>query len=218
MMETLAREKYLSRNIITLNIIFALFIVGVVAYYNLSLKESLEEFNSENDKILKTMIDREKTSMMSEVHDVVNQINYQKKLANQKVKNRLTFNTQTAIRLASAIYNKSINKSESDIKKEIISILKTLSSEDKSEIFIYEIRSRNKIIAKLLPSNTLKEGLNCAEDMDANGHKYVETFYNKIQTQDGGYLNFTTLKTQKDKIIQQKRWHILAILNHLIGL
>ena len=206
MMDTMAREKYLSRNIITLNIIFAVFIMGVIAYYNLSLQDSLEDFNKKNDEILSTMIEKEKKSIKSEVHNVINQINYQKLLAKQKVKDRLQFNTQTAIRLASTIYSRSVYKEEREIKKEIISILKTLSNSDKdNEIFIYEIRGKNNIIAKLMPSNTLKEGLNCADDMDSNGYRYVEAFYNKIQMEEKGYIDFTNLKTVKDKIIKEKR-------------
>ncbi len=206
MMATAERGKYLSRNIITLNIVFAIFIMGVIAYYNLSLQESLEEFNKENEQILETMIEKEKKSIRSEVHDVVNQINYQKLLAKQKVKDNLQFNTTTAIKLAAAMYNRSSEKSDKEIKREIIAILKTLSNSDKhNEIFIYEIKARNNIVAKLLPTNTLKEGMNCAEDIDSNGYKYVEAFYNKIQIEEKGYVDFTTLKTYKDSILKIKK-------------
>ena len=221
-MDIINSEKRVSRIIITLNIIFIICIVGIIFYYNYILRKSYDDFSSENKKLLERYLKREQMSMKAELDDVIEFIKYQREVAYENVKRLIKQKTDEAINISETLLSKEalrVQKFES--KDKVLSILKSISSENGNEgYFVYEVVSENEVIARYRALSPDKEGLNCINEIDGDGKKFVRSMLNKINEEDSGYVEYTFENTDSDDIKKEERIAFVAYFkefNWIIG-
>lgn len=201
-------------------ILYAIFTVSVTATILTFAVSIFFQYSSfkEDKKHLKTeYINYKKEEIKREVEKVHSYIQYQQKIIDKKVREKLRLRVQQAHEIATAIYRENRNKPINELKYLIVTAIKNISYEDKRAYFFINTNSGEAILFN--KQSKLKLNQNVWNLQDRKGNYVVRRQSEIVKDKGEGFvINYFVKPDLKDniqypklsfvKLFEPFDWHI----------
>jgi len=161
-----------------------------ISYEVSNYKKELKE--SENRLLLHS-----KSSIINEIKQVINYIDYMKNETEEKLKENIKSKVNETINLIRGLYNSMKGKySDKIIKKRIITVLRNLRyNNGRGYFFLEDTRG----VAYLLPSTPNEEGKVRINRKDSKGKEFVKEFIRVVKEKGEGFVKYHWFKLINNK-------------------
>jgi signal transduction histidine kinase len=191
---------------IAIAIIFSLTTTYLVLINNI-------EKHKENIKSIKyNFLQTQKTVIKKEVLRTVKQINYQKNLAEEKLKNDIKTRVTTVSKIIDNLYKEHKNKTKDELTKIIKDSIRTIRfNEGRGYFFIYTMDGTNV----LFPTSPELEGQNMWNLKDSKGGYSIRSLSNIAKEKDEGFLSWYWFKPSTGKLLEQKMYKKIGYTKYI---
>ena len=209
-MKTTYNVAKLIRYIKTLPIAIALIFSTITTY--LVLSNSIEKHEKNLKNIKSEFITTQKMVIKQEVLRTLKQINYQKSIAEDKLKSDVKMRVQNVSNIINNIYKQNKTKSHKEMTKLIKDAIRVLRfSNGRGYFFIYTMDGTSI----LYPTSPQSEGKNMWNSKDPQGGYSIRELSNIAKTKGEDFLSWYWFKPQDEKKSDKKMYKKIGYVKYI---
>jgi signal transduction histidine kinase len=194
----------------TLPIVIIVLFSFITTY--LVLNNSMEKHEQNIKNIKSEFIANQKIIIKQEVLRTIKQINYQKSIAEEKLKEDIKSRVNNVSNVIDNIYKENKSKSKEEITQLIKDAIRVLRySDGRGYFFIYTLTGTNI----LYPTSPESEGKNLWNEEDAEGGHSIQVLSKIAKTKGEGFSSWQWYRPSEEKLTNKKMYKKIGYVKHV---